>query len=419
MTSLRDRLIDAGMLHPVPPLGPLTPLASFAVVIPVFDDPEGLDHVLSAVRAEQPLATVVVVDDGSIDAAAIAGRARAHDASLVRHEQNRGPAAARNTGWHSAADMADAPPDVVVFLDADVLPAAGSLMTLLAHFADPDIAAVAPRVPALPTSSAIGAYEMHSSPLDLGDDAARIVPGSRTSYVPSAAIAIRFSDLMDLGGFDEAMRVGEDVDVIWRLTDAARSVRYEPRAVAHHRSRSTLATFARQRYGYGTSAANLAVRHRPKVAPLQMPLRVAASTVALAVGGPLTRMFGLTGAAVSAAKLHFSLRDRVDEPMTETLRLAAMGHGYAAQGLATATTRTWTPLALLTRKGRRVWLAALVLPALLEWLRDRPALDPVRHIGLRLVDHSSYCAGVWSGVWRQRSIAALLPHVFLRANNDN
>ena len=75
-------------------------------------------------------------------------------------------------------------------------------------------------------------------------------PGSRVSYVPTAALLVRRSALDSVaiddaaipapghlagpgplssrGVFDPALRYGEDVDLIWRLHDAGWRVRYEP-----------------------------------------------------------------------------------------------------------------------------------------------------------------------------------------------
>ena len=80
---------------------------------------------------------MVVVDDGSADAAALADAAGA--ATVVRRD-NGGPAAARNTG------VAHVDTPFVAFLDADTRPPADWIERLGGHFDDPRVAAVAPRV---------------------------------------------------------------------------------------------------------------------------------------------------------------------------------------------------------------------------------------------------------------------------------
>lgn len=418
--SLRRRLVRAGMLHPVPEASSARGHSSVVFVVPVYDDADGLDGLLGALRREFPSAPVVVVDDASApDAArAIIEVAARHGAELVRHDTNRGPAAARNLGWSSyvvaSPGGATIRPDAVVFLDADVVPAPGALGTMSAHFADEDVAAVAPRVRACAGSGVIAAYEADNSPLDMGTSPAIVHPGSRISYVPSAALAVRTTALQDAGGFDESLRFGEDVDLVWKLVDAGSLVRFDPAAVVEHRNRSSLGAFARQRFSYGSSAAELAARHGDKVSPLQLPMPVVGAVLAALFGRRPVRLAAGAVAFNGAAVLAEQLEGKVDEPAVEAARLAAMTHGYAVQGLAAAATRTWAPLLLPFRRSRRALGLALVVPALVDWMRTRPAVDPVRHLAMRALDHGAYCAGVWAGALRRRSIAALLPSVRFR-----
>ena len=72
---------------------------------------------------------------------------------------------------------------------------------------------------------------------------ARVAAGTRVSYVPAAALVVRTEALRAIGGFDETLRVGEDVDAVWRLIDAGYRCRYEPSVVVHHRPRSTLSAW--------------------------------------------------------------------------------------------------------------------------------------------------------------------------------
>src|SRR5690606_35663097 len=109
------------------------------------------------------------------------------------------------------------------------------------------------------TSGAIARYEAEHSALDMGPAPARVRARSRVSYVPAAALLARVDDLRAVGGFDADLVVGEDVDLVWRLVERGRTVRYEPAAVVAHRHRATLRTWARRRFDYGTSAGPLAV----------------------------------------------------------------------------------------------------------------------------------------------------------------
>lgn len=408
--QLRRRLLDAGMVHPVVEhRANVTP----AFVIPVYDDLEGLTELLRSLRSEFASARIVVVDDASPDPIRITHVAAGSSAEVVRHDVNTGPGEARNTGWRLVLAEESIRPDVVFFLDADVRPLRGAIDLVLAHFEDPSIAAVAPRVMAHPSTQVIAYYEAENSPLDMGPTAAVVAARSRVSYVPTAALAIQPAVLEEHDGF-AAMRFGEDVDLVWRLLDAKRVVRYEPRAVVHHRNRPTVKALVRQRFGYGSAAAPLARNHRDKIAPLQMSLDLVVTTLAAAFGGPVLKVGALAVSAVQTKRLADKLQPLTAQAPAEAARLRALGHGYAMRGLGSAATRSWVPCMLLTRRSRRALAALAIVPALWQWIRRPPAIDPLSHVALRALDHGSYCAGVWVGAWRERSLAALLPDVRLQ-----
>ena len=81
--------------------------------------------------------------------------------------------------------------------------------------------------------------------------------------------------------------------------------------------------------------------------------------------------------------------------------------------IAQAITRTWWPIALVialvSRRGRRVILAAIVLPSLTNWFSKKPKVDPVSYCALKLADDVAYGTGVWKGVLATRDLGALAP----------
>ena len=419
VASLVRRLLDAGMAHPRRPHGQWTP-ADVTVVVPVHDHAAALARLLAELAAVATVAGVVVVDDGSRDPARLrqvcAATAVGCPVEVVRSDRQRGPAAARNLG----AEMARTP--AIAFLDADSRPQPGWLDALLGHFADPAVGAVAPRVeaalappPAEPAPSTSGwsatvlAYERARSPLDLGPRPAPVRPRSRVPYVPTACLLVRRAAFETIGGFDESLRVGEDVDFVWRLGNAGWTVRYEPDAHVHHEVRPTAAGWLRQRFTYGTSAAPLSLRHGRAVAPLAV-----SGWSALAWGLVLARrpLVGGAVAGTTTALLAPRLRG-LRHPWRESLRLAGRGHLAAGRLAADALRRAWWPLALALalgcRRTRPATVAAATLGPLAAWVSARPPLDPVRWVVMVLADDAAYGAGVWVGCARHRTIRPLLP----------
>ena len=383
---LTERLIDAGALHPVPDGAAALRPSDVTIVIPAYG---------SAVVVPDHGGPVFVVDDASPSPVVTSTT----DATLIRRATNGGPGAARMSG------LAEVTTPFVAFVDADVELAGGWLEPLLAHFVDPKVALVAPRVMSIPGRSRLARYETLRSPLDLGDFPARIAARTRVSYVPAAVMVARTDVLRTVGGFDPLLRTGEDVDLVWRLVTAGHRVRYEPGSTVAHQPRSTLAGWLRQRVGYGRSAAPLACRHPGALAPVGVSGWSAAAWVAGAIGHPV---LGVALAAGSAVALPRKLPDLARR---DALQLAAHGHVGAGRQLAAALTRVWWPIALLSRRSRR-WLAlALVVPGAIDWWRQRRRvdLDPVSYLVLRGLDDASYGLGVWLGVVNEREPAPLLP----------
>jgi mycofactocin system glycosyltransferase len=383
-----------------PEADPEADSASITVVIPSFTvEPEQLPlHAPTRYRC-------IVVDDGSPTPLP------ARDGFVtILLDRNRGPAAARNAGLA----LVDSP--LVAFVDSDVSIDDNELRRLAAHFSDATVALVAPRIrvtqatndsPIVVDHGPLHRYELHHSPLDMGPFPARIAAATRVSYVPAAVVLCRTEAVRAIAGFDEAMRFGEDVDLVWRLAAAGWTCRYEPAVEARHQPRATLRGWIAQRFHYGTSAAPLDRRHPGAVAPLRMNGWSAAAWVPVLAGFPLI------GVAIGALSSVLLVRKLPYVAARESLRLAALGNVFAGRLIASAITRTWWPLAvvaaIVSKRARRVLLAAIIVPAILDRREHPTSLDPVSATALRVLDDAAYGAGVWAGAWRERNIGALLP----------
>ncbi len=262
---LADRLVTSGMAHPRPADAPTrTAERSLTVVVPVHDRSDLLDRCLQSLGSAAP---VVVVDDASHDPAAVAEVCRRHRARLLVRSSNGGPATARNDA------LATIDTELVAFVDSDCTVTEGWLERLAWLFDDPDIAAVAPRVrpqPSGPTlgRSALARFSGARSPLDLGPVPSEVGPDRLVRYVPSAALVVRRSALGE--GFDAGLRVGEDVDLVWRLVAEGWRVRFQPDVEVFHREPTSWKGWLARRYRYGTSAGALSSRHPGRLAPVEL-----------------------------------------------------------------------------------------------------------------------------------------------------
>jgi mycofactocin glycosyltransferase len=217
------------------------------------------------------------------------------------------------------------------------------------------------------------------------------------------------------------MRVGEDVDFVWRLGASGWRVRYEPAAAMRHQHRVRLREWFARRKDYGTSAALLEQRHPGTVRPVYLSAWTALAWLAAAAGHPAAgAAFTGAGIALLARRLAQVTGEDWPRPAARTAWLLAAqlaGGGTIAAGrpLGSAISRTWWPAALpaaVAVRRMRSPLAALVLaPPLLDWLDRRPPLDPARYVAARLLDDIGYSLGVWQGCAERRTVRPLLPRL--------
>ncbi|MQA84837.1 MAG: mycofactocin system glycosyltransferase [Streptosporangiales bacterium] len=400
--TLARHLLDGGLVHPRPVPGAAGP-GDVTVVVPVRDRADALARCLAALG---PCDRVLVVDDASRDPDRIAAAAAAHGARVIRRGTSGGPAAARNAG------LAHASTPYVAFVDSDCRPEPGWLETLLPHFQDPAVAALAPRVVPADGTGWIDRYDSCRSSLDLGPAEAPVVPRSRVAYVPAAALVVRRSAVGS--GFDVARTVGEDVDLVWRLWEAGWTVRYVPSARVVHDPRRTVAGWAARRFAYGTSAAPLAAAHPGQVPPVVLS-GWSLTAWALALAGRPDAALGVVAAASGLMARRLPLREG---RMAEGARLAGLGTLAVGEALAATVTQVWWPVAvpaaLVSRRARRAVVAAALARPALVWLRNRPQSDPLRFGAACLLDDLVYGAGVWWGCLREGTVEPLLPQLMGR-----
>jgi len=403
---LARKLTDAGLVHPRPPSTDKSQL-DVTVIIPVRDRAELLDRCLAALGTAHP---VMVVDDGSLDGVAIAETAERYGAHLLRRPVSGGPGPARNTGLTGITS------EFVAFLDSDCTPCSGWIEELAPHFADPLVAAVAARIVPEAAGGSAARYSAAFSCLDLGAREARVVPGARVAYVPTAALLVRCDALCGIAAgavvFDPALRHGEDVDLIWRLHEAGWRTRYVPSVRVLHHEPETWPELLDRRFRYGTSAAPLTLRHPTAIRPLVLYSGPTATVVALFAQRPFLAVATFTGHVAFLARKLRRARVPADGLLGASLfgvRQTWLGIGrYACQFAGPALLS-----AALFSGGRRRWvrwaiIGSLLLSPALTTSRDAKVPTLVRVIG-RLADDVAYGAGVWTGCFRYRTLRPLIP----------
>lgn len=401
------RLLDADFAVPVLD-GVVVDPADLTIVVPAHDRVGQLRATLDALGCS---VDVLVVDDASRQAGEVARAVHDHGARLLRLEQNVGPAGARNAG------LASVTTPYVAFVDSDVTATAGALLRLARHLADPQVAVVGPRVAG--RLAGTGApwfqrYDVAQPALAVGVDSGRVRPGTRLSWLPSACLVARVADLAD--GFDASMRMGEDVDLVWRLVANGRTVRYDATVTVAHDSRATFAGWFGRRFLYGTGGGALARRHGSAVAPAVLsPVSAGAAAAVLL----RSRWAGPAVLLSTGLSLRVILRRLPPSAggVRVAARLALRGLGWAVRQESALVLRDWVafflPAAFVSSKARRLVVAALVVDVV-DVLARRRGDEPVGVLGQlagRRTADLAYGLGLFAGSLRARSTGALLPRI--------
>jgi mycofactocin system glycosyltransferase len=389
-------LVQQGLLHPI--YASVDAVNDVDVIIPVHGDVSSLRWLLAMLKDLH----VTVVDDGSPDQLSVAKCAKEFKVDLVRLDENRGPAAARNAGARATSRP------LLWFLDVDVVldNAHDVLSRLQAHFADPLEGAVAPRICGAGGDSLREQFEQRFSPLDLGDTSGLVVPNGAVNYVPSACLLVRRTSFAD--GFDESLRVGEDVDFVWRLHDEGWLVRFVADVVVMHRARPSWGAWWRQRVHYGQSSNELAKRHGDRLAPLRVDSWTLFAWTSALVGKPIVGLRIVDAAREQLRERFLATTDNADKVAGE---LVGRGMVRAGGPLARAIVRQFGLVVLAVAVHPKLRRKALILYAVGTAWRWRSSRVHPSDVPIAIVDDAAYGVGLLSGAVKSRTLKALTPHI--------
>lgn len=246
------------------------------VVLPVHDPGELLapciDHVLPELAADD--SRLVVVDDGSTDAAVDQLRELAHPrVEILRLADSLGPYGARNAGWRHADS------DLIAFLDVRCRVRPGWLAALRTAIAPTDVAVAGAGYHVVDGATA-AAHLMHLQQPFL----AHVSLTDDLPFLPGGNLVIARETLEAVGGFDADLRSGGDLVLCWQVqVDGHGAVVDAPGALVDWVPRDGAADYVRQRRKYGAARPGILARFtdhgiavpRPSRAPLVGRVRAA------------------------------------------------------------------------------------------------------------------------------------------------
>jgi glycosyltransferase involved in cell wall biosynthesis len=196
-----------------------------SVIVPVYNAAETLGPCLQALLDQtvpKGAYEVLVVDDGSTDATAEI--ARGYDVRILS-QPHQGPTRARNRG------VAEANGVIVLFTDADCVPARDWIEQMVKPLADPEIVGVK------------GAYATQQRKIIPRfvqlefEGRYRLLGRYRyIDFVDTHAAAFRKAIIRAVGGFDPAIPgpTAEDADLSYRISRGGHKMVFNPAAIVYH-----------------------------------------------------------------------------------------------------------------------------------------------------------------------------------------
>lgn len=412
VSSFLDTLARRRLLIRKPPITGAWPLVS--IIIPAYGRPAATRACIESLLAlDYPLESleILVVDDASDPP--LAPVLADLPVRLLRQEHNIGQSAARNLA------AAEARGKLLAFIDNDCVAEPGWLRALVPYLDEPGIGIVGGRVIAPPPNGTVAAFEAVRSPLDMGAVDGEVGLGNVIAYLPTCNLIVHRELMLEQGGFDSHMLLGEDVDFIWRALRTGIRACYVTEGQVIHYHRVKLWSLLRRRADYGSSEADLQQRHPDGRRVMALPMVSSLLLIALAA----YRSQWPVSAALSAialGRVAWEIADkrrklrRLGAPISTHHVIAAIAreHGAACYHLGANVTRYYSlPLlvAALRWPGLRPALAVLLLvPAVSDYYRLRPRMALPAFVGLSWFELGAYQLGVWAGCLQRRTLRPLL-----------
>ncbi len=244
----------------------------YSVIVPAYNAERTLANTLQALRRQtvpREVYEIIVVDDGSTDRTREIAQ---HLADRVIHQENQGPAAARNHGVRVARG------EIVLFTDADCEPLPDWIEKMTAPFADPEIVGTK------------GAYLTRQRSfiarfvqLEYEDRYDRMAKFAQIDFIDTYSAAYRRDVFLANKGFDTIFPTAsvEDQEFSFRLAQKGYKMVFVPAARVYHQHNETLKDYLRRKFYIGYYKALLtrwlperliSDTHTPQVLKIQLLL---------------------------------------------------------------------------------------------------------------------------------------------------
>jgi len=220
-------LLVAAAIDLLTPRQALRSISHTTVIVPAWNEEAAIvETVRSILHSDHPFIQLIVVDDGSTDGTLKALQTLTTDRRLtiLRHEENRGKAAALNTG------LAKVETRSFVTVDADTLLDRNAITRLIGR-TQQGAAAVSANLKVKNRDGALGAMQALEYIAALNLDRRAQATFRCITTVPGACSAFSTQAVRAAGGFSDRT-VTEDTDLTIALLSRKQKVQFDPTAVA-------------------------------------------------------------------------------------------------------------------------------------------------------------------------------------------
>jgi GT2 family glycosyltransferase len=166
----------------------------------------------------------------------------------VDSSDRRGPSHARNVGWRNGTA------DAVLFCDADDVVDTNWVASMMRTLESYDF-----------VRGRVEYARLNQNGISLYDPSENAPHPTKFHHLPfgaSCALGFHKYVLEKLGGFDESLRSGEDVDLCWRAQYEGYTFGFASGALLHYRLRTKASTLFKQSILYGKGDVALFIKHR-------------------------------------------------------------------------------------------------------------------------------------------------------------
>lgn len=229
-----------------------------SIVIPAFNCENTLKKCLdSLLGLTWPNVEIIIINDGSTDRTPeILSK---FSGITIINTRNRGPSNARNSGIKKAKG------EYIAFTDSDCIVKPDWLDELYRGFTEEKVAGVGGDQQSPADESHFGKTIQDFMKTvgfftDYLKNRRKLI---KTNHNPTCNVLYRKSILLEIGGFDEKLWPGEDVDIDLKILRKGYSLFYNPKAVVYHYRPQNLKAFSRMMERYGWAQAYLVKKYGP------------------------------------------------------------------------------------------------------------------------------------------------------------